>query len=289
MFKMFQEQWGISSYYCTKGWNWSKWSSIYQPSQWTWTWANSKRWWVTGKPGLLQSMGSHRVRYDLVTEHQQQPTKSPSWKWKVFNTLLSSKMITAVTFCQCNYWLDAEADFWCFPLCHSCRILSHVSSLIISLLNYIPCWGGITDIVHFDHHLDLQIWTYCILDTQCISYLLLDEKLHPKLACSNPPYLQLSSWFLWVRNSRATHMKILAQVLVQPQPWGCSRYWPGSQGSQDSSRAEWLLTWPTHSSNCAKGSCWFIFPTWSSPGPDNVLPAEGWLPQSEQSKTQQKS
>ena len=166
-------------------------------------------------------------------------------------------MITAVTFCQCNYWLDGEADSWCFPLCHSCRILSHVSSLIISLLNYMPSWGGITDIVHFDHHLDLQIWTYCILDTQCVSYLLLDEKLHPKLACSNPPYLQLSSWFLRVRNSRAAHLKLLAQVPVQPQPWGCSRYWPGSQ---DSSRAEWLLTWPTHSSDCAKGSCWFFFP-----------------------------
>ena len=25
--------------------------------QWTWTWANSGRWWGTGKPGMLQSMG----------------------------------------------------------------------------------------------------------------------------------------------------------------------------------------------------------------------------------------
>ena len=43
--------------------------------------------------------------------------------------------------------------------------------LIISLLNYKSSWGGIPDIVHFDHHLDLQIWTYHILDTQCISWL----------------------------------------------------------------------------------------------------------------------
>ena len=27
-------------------------------TQWTWTWANSGRWWRTGKPGVLQSMGS---------------------------------------------------------------------------------------------------------------------------------------------------------------------------------------------------------------------------------------
>ena len=39
--------------------------------QWTWTWANSGRWWGTGRPGVLQSMGSQRVRQDLVTEQQQ--------------------------------------------------------------------------------------------------------------------------------------------------------------------------------------------------------------------------
>ena len=80
MFKMCQEQWRMSSYYCTKSWNWSKWSSMYQPRQWTWTRANSRRWWGTGKLGVLQSMGSRGVRQDLVTEQQQQPTKSPSWK-----------------------------------------------------------------------------------------------------------------------------------------------------------------------------------------------------------------
>ena len=29
--------------------------------QWTWVWANSGKWWRTGKPGVLQSMGSQRV------------------------------------------------------------------------------------------------------------------------------------------------------------------------------------------------------------------------------------
>ena len=40
--------------------------------QWTWTWANSGRWWGTGRPGVLQSMGSQRVGHDWVTEQQQQ-------------------------------------------------------------------------------------------------------------------------------------------------------------------------------------------------------------------------
>ena len=33
------------------------------------SWANSGRWWRTGKPGVLQSMGLQRVRHDRVTEH----------------------------------------------------------------------------------------------------------------------------------------------------------------------------------------------------------------------------
>ena len=40
------------------------------PILWTWTSANSGRWWGIGKPGLLQSMGSRRIRRDLVTEQQ---------------------------------------------------------------------------------------------------------------------------------------------------------------------------------------------------------------------------
>ena len=38
--------------------------------QWTWTWVNSGRWWETGRPGVLQSMGLQRVRHNLVTEQQ---------------------------------------------------------------------------------------------------------------------------------------------------------------------------------------------------------------------------
>ena len=34
------------------------------PTQWTWVWASSGRWWRTGKPGVLQSMGSQRVGHN---------------------------------------------------------------------------------------------------------------------------------------------------------------------------------------------------------------------------------
>ena len=41
-------------------------------TQWTWVWATSGSWWKKGKPGVLQSMGSQRVRHDWETEQQQQ-------------------------------------------------------------------------------------------------------------------------------------------------------------------------------------------------------------------------
>ena len=45
---------------------WDGWMA--SPTEWTWVWVNSGSWWWTGRPGMLQSMGSQRVRHDWVTE-----------------------------------------------------------------------------------------------------------------------------------------------------------------------------------------------------------------------------
>ena len=37
-------------------------------TQWTWVWVNSGSWWLTGRPGVLQSMGLQRVGHDWATE-----------------------------------------------------------------------------------------------------------------------------------------------------------------------------------------------------------------------------
>ena len=37
-------------------------------TQWTWVWMNSGSWWWTGRPGVLQFMGSQRVRHDWATD-----------------------------------------------------------------------------------------------------------------------------------------------------------------------------------------------------------------------------
>ena len=38
------------------------------PTQWTWVRVNLRSWWWTGRPGVLQSMGSQRIGHDWATE-----------------------------------------------------------------------------------------------------------------------------------------------------------------------------------------------------------------------------
>ena len=48
---------------------WDGWMT--SPTQCTWVWVNSRWLWRTGKPGMLQSMGSKKVGHNLVTEQLQ--------------------------------------------------------------------------------------------------------------------------------------------------------------------------------------------------------------------------
>ena len=47
-----------------RGWD----DCMSSPTQWTWFWVNSRRWWWTGRPDVLQSMGSQKVGHDWATE-----------------------------------------------------------------------------------------------------------------------------------------------------------------------------------------------------------------------------
>ena len=60
---------------------WDEWMA------WTLVWVSSGNWWWTGKPGVIQSMGSQRVGHDWVTElevsflkeNQKYLVKEHSW------------------------------------------------------------------------------------------------------------------------------------------------------------------------------------------------------------------
>ena len=45
---------------------WDDWMA--SPTQWTWVWVNSGSWCLTGKPGVLQSLRSQRVKHNWATE-----------------------------------------------------------------------------------------------------------------------------------------------------------------------------------------------------------------------------
>ena len=45
---------------------WDGWMA--SPTRWAWVWENSRSGWWTGRPGMLQFMGSQRVWHDWATE-----------------------------------------------------------------------------------------------------------------------------------------------------------------------------------------------------------------------------
>ena len=54
-----------------------------------WVWVSSGSWWWTGKPGVLQSMGSQRVGHDWVTELTDWIEAESSICWMPWSTCLS--------------------------------------------------------------------------------------------------------------------------------------------------------------------------------------------------------
>ena len=77
-------------------------------NQWTWVWASSKRWWSTGKPGMLYSMGLQRDNSDWVAEQQQRFVTAflprskcllNSWLQSPSSVILEPKNIKSATVC----------------------------------------------------------------------------------------------------------------------------------------------------------------------------------------------
>ena len=61
---------------------WDGWMA--STTQWTWVWVNSGKWWWTGRPDMLQSMGSQIVGHDGAT--------------------VLNRMVSNVEFCSCDCW-----------------------------------------------------------------------------------------------------------------------------------------------------------------------------------------
>jgi len=61
---------------------WDGWMA--SPTQWMWVWVNSGSWCWTGRPGILQFMGSQRVGHDWATELNWTDIKhwKRAWCWE---------------------------------------------------------------------------------------------------------------------------------------------------------------------------------------------------------------
>ena len=84
----------------SRGWD----SWMVSLTHWTWVWVNSRSWWWTGRPGMLQSMGLQRVGCNWVSE----------LNWIQSLSLLISPSLT----CHCRFVI---------PVSFSLGIFSQVS------------------------------------------------------------------------------------------------------------------------------------------------------------------
>ena len=92
---------------------WDGWMA--SPNQWTWVWANSSRQWWTGKPEVLQSMGSQRVWHNLVTEQQHDNSHEPrSHNWQLVRPSSEWARIhichSSIT--SCHWQMEKEWFIW---------------------------------------------------------------------------------------------------------------------------------------------------------------------------------
>ena len=92
-------------------------------TQWTWIWVNSRSWWWTGRPGVLQSMESQRVRHDWATELNWTISQNLSKETAHIYLLLSYlslplafqlwQMLPVWTMNLCsNGWSKKEGEMW---------------------------------------------------------------------------------------------------------------------------------------------------------------------------------
>ena len=94
-------------------------------TRWTWVWVDSGSWWWTGKPGVLQSMESQRVRHNWATELNWTDMSS-------FSSFLSKKVWRRIQTVWC-LWGEWRGQNW--------KIISCPPALYLGLLDLCTTGG----------------------------------------------------------------------------------------------------------------------------------------------------
>ena len=84
-----------------RGWQ----DEIISPIWWTWVWASSECWWWIGKPGVLQSMRSQRVRHGWATELNSMTSSAEQLLMWLFSKYL------------CPLWWNISSYLFLFSNC----------------------------------------------------------------------------------------------------------------------------------------------------------------------------
>ena len=88
---------------------WDGWMA--SPTRWTWVWASSGSWWWTGRPNVLQSMGSQRVRHEWVTELNWLNTRTSQTKCQRGES--TSQLLYELSIIQTKILQEKETtDLW---------------------------------------------------------------------------------------------------------------------------------------------------------------------------------
>ena len=66
-------------------------------TQWTWVWVSFRSWWWTGRPDVLQFMGSQRVWHDWATERTY---GQESLRWNGITFIVNKRVQNAVLGCN---------------------------------------------------------------------------------------------------------------------------------------------------------------------------------------------
>ena len=114
-------------------WGWDGWTA--SPTQWAWVWANSGRWWRTGKPGMLQSMGLQRVGHDWVTKHSTAHWSSSHNKEILCSSVPSCCSVAKLCATLCNP-MDCSMQA-SLPFTLSPSLLKFMSFELVMLSNHL--------------------------------------------------------------------------------------------------------------------------------------------------------
>ena len=104
------------------------------PTWWTWVGASSGKWWRTGRPGVLQSMGSPSVGHDWVTE-QWMRTAASTVAWRLERTRVwKLEAVSLGVLTSCIWELCTGIWRWLQVVCSSS--LEHTPSADGATINW---------------------------------------------------------------------------------------------------------------------------------------------------------